>query len=94
MADAKDPSVIRSGNRQDIILAVHSAWAATLPWAPIEIEKSWSDIGVDSLKALEFILRLERSLGIRVSFDAMTPELYGVRSHSTVGRRSRRAPEA
>ena len=46
VADAKDPSVIRSGNRQDIILAVHSAWAATLPWAPIEIEKSWSDIGV------------------------------------------------
>ena len=74
VADAKDPSVIRSGNRQDIILAVHSAWAATLPWAPIEIEKSWSDIGVDSLKALEFILRLERSLGIRVSFDAMTPD--------------------
>jgi thioesterase domain-containing protein/acyl carrier protein len=57
-----------------IVDAVRSAWKASLPSVPFELNKSWSDIGVDSLKALEFVFQLERALGARVGFDAMAPE--------------------
>jgi thioesterase domain-containing protein/acyl carrier protein len=67
-------STIHPVNHPSIIQAVQSAWMAALPSTPFVTDKSWSDIGVDSLKALEFVLRLERSLGMRVPFDAMTPE--------------------
>jgi thioesterase domain-containing protein/acyl carrier protein len=72
--DKRVPAVGLSGSQRHIVRAVHCAWTATLPSTPFEIDKSWSDIGIDSLKALEFVIRLERLLGIRVSFDAMTPE--------------------
>jgi thioesterase domain-containing protein/acyl carrier protein len=65
---------LHTSRQQNFIAAVENAWAATLPSTPFEMDKSWSDIGVDSLKALEFVLRLERALGVRVSFDAMTAE--------------------
>ena len=67
-------SALNSRCPPNFIQAVQSAWTATLPSTPFAMDKSWSDIGVDSLKALEFVLRLERALGVRISFDAMTAE--------------------
>jgi acyl carrier protein len=67
-------STIPPVNHRCIIQAVQSAWMAAPPSTPFVTDKSWSDVGVDSLKALEFVFRLERSLGMRVPIDAMTPE--------------------
>ena len=54
--------------------AVRSVWAALLPTTPFEIEKTWRDAGLDSLRALEFAVRVERALDTRINFDAMAPE--------------------
>ena len=53
---------------------VRRIWEDSLPSIPFALDKSWSDTGLDSLKALEFVFRLERALGIRVGFDAMTAD--------------------
>ena len=60
--------------RADLVAAVRSAWESCLPRIPFDLHASWSDIGLDSLKALEFILRLELSLGRKVGFDGMTAQ--------------------
>jgi thioesterase domain-containing protein len=67
-------SASADGRELAVIQGVRSAWEASLPSIPFAPEKSWADIGVDSLKALEFVLRLERTLKMRVGFDAMAPE--------------------
>jgi thioesterase domain-containing protein/acyl carrier protein len=61
-----------SSNERAIVEAVKSVWLATLPSIPFELEKTWSDIGIDSLTAMEFVLRLELELKTRVGFDGMT----------------------
>lgn len=60
--------------RSDLVAAVRSAWESSLPRIPFDPHASWSDIGLDSLKALEFILRLELRLGRKVGFDGMTAQ--------------------
>jgi len=61
-------------HRADLVAAVRNAWETSLPRIPFDLHASWSDIGLDSLKALEFILRLELSLGRKVGFDGMTAQ--------------------
>ena len=92
-------SVATEGDALAIVEAVRAAWEASLPSVPFDLEKTWSDLGIDSLKALEFVLRLERALDVRVGFDVMTPECtpsdlarllaHNVPSHGTVGLRAR-----
>jgi thioesterase domain-containing protein/acyl carrier protein len=92
-------SVATDGDALAIIEAVKAAWEASLPSVPFDLEKTWSDLGIDSLKALEFVLRLERALDVRVGFDVMTPECtpsdlarllaHNAPSHGTVGLRAR-----
>ena len=92
-------SVATEGDALAIVEAVRAAWEASLPSVPFDLEKTWSDLGIDSLKALEFVLRLERALDVRVGFDVMTPECtpsdlarllaHNVPSHETVGLRVR-----
>jgi thioesterase domain-containing protein len=65
---------LRPDSRPDIAQAVRFAWDATFPLICFQIDKPWIDLGIDSLKALEFVVRLERLLGRRVSFDALTSE--------------------
>ena len=60
--------------RVDLVAAVKNAWELSLPRVPFDLHANWSDIGLDSLKALEFILRLELSLGRKVGFDGMTAQ--------------------
>ena len=91
--------VATEGDALAIIEAVRAAWKACLPSIPFDLEKTWSDLGIDSLKALEFVLRLERALDVQVGFDVMTPECtpsdlarllaHNVPSHGTVGLRAR-----
>ena len=54
--------------------AVRGSWEATFPDIPFDPARSWSDIGLDSLKALELIFRLEAALGTKVGFDTLTVE--------------------
>ena len=92
-------SIATEGDALAIIEAVRAAWEASLPSVPFDLEKTWSDLGIDSLKALEFVLRLERALDVRVGFDVMTPECtpsdlarllaHNVPSHGTAGLRAR-----
>jgi thioesterase domain-containing protein/acyl carrier protein len=58
----------------ELVEAVRAAWEASLPAIPFDLDASWSDTGLDSLKALEFVLRLEQRLRVKIGFDAMTPE--------------------
>jgi thioesterase domain-containing protein len=54
--------------------ALRRVWTAALPGQPFALETRWCDLGVDSLKAMEIVLRLERRLGRRIGFDGLTPD--------------------
>ena len=69
-------SIATEGDALAIIEAVRAAWEASLPSVPFDLEKTWSDLGIDLLKALEFVLRLERALDVRVGFDVMTLNVH------------------
>ena len=71
---SEKPESHSAGDELIIVDAVRRAWEASFPSIPFDLEKTWGDLGTDPLKALEFVLRLERALEVRVSFDAMAPE--------------------
>jgi thioesterase domain-containing protein/acyl carrier protein len=52
--------------------AVASAWREELPHLPFDETLTWRDAGVDSLKSLQILLRLERALDRAISFDLFT----------------------
>ena len=54
---------------------VRDVWAEMLPATPFDETLTWRDAGVDSLKSLHFLLRLEQVLGRPVSFDAITRDM-------------------
>jgi thioesterase domain-containing protein len=53
---------------------VRAVWERTLPSTLFDPGVTWRDVGLDSLKALEFAMRLEQSLGGRVTFDGLAPD--------------------
>lgn len=53
---------------------IRAVWAAVLPHVPFDLHSSWSDLGVNSLKAIEIVLRLEQVSGRPIGFDGMTAE--------------------
>jgi thioesterase domain-containing protein/acyl carrier protein len=62
-------------SEDDILFdAVFDAWRETLPNGEFEPDRSLADTGVDSLKAMELILRIERTLNRRIPFAMLTAE--------------------
>ena len=51
---------------------VIAAWRECFPQTPFSTDVSWRDLGVDSLSALGFIVRLERSLGRPIGAAALS----------------------
>jgi thioesterase domain-containing protein/acyl carrier protein len=54
--------------------AVFDAWRATLPNGEFEPDRSLADAGVDSLRAMELILRIERTLDCKIPYAMLTAE--------------------
>ena len=54
---------------------IRRAWSETAPSTPFDETLTWRDSGIDSLKTLHFLLRLEQLLGRRVSFDLITRDM-------------------
>lgn len=54
---------------------IGQVWAETAPSTPFDETLTWRDAGVDSLKALHFLLRLEQLLGRQMSFDLITRDM-------------------
>ena len=54
---------------------IGQVWAEMVPSTPFDEALTWRDAGVDSLKALHFLLRLEQVLGRPVSFDLITRDM-------------------
>ena len=69
--DYNDASMAEQSQIRDAVL---EAWQGACPDTELEPHLSWREAGLDSLKALEFMLRLERLLGRPISFDQLTAE--------------------
>lgn len=54
--------------------AVREAWRATLPNGKFEPDLTLADAGVDSLKAMELVLRIERALACKIPYALLTAE--------------------
>ena len=54
--------------------AVRDAWRATLPNGEFEPDRTLADAGVDSLKAMELVLRIERALDCKIPYALLTAE--------------------
>jgi len=54
--------------------AVRDAWRATQPHEEFEPDRTLADAGVDSLKAMELVLRIERVLDRKVPYALLTAE--------------------
>ena len=54
---------------------IRDAWIATLPDLPFDPERSWEDSGADSLKSMQFVLRLEQELGCAIPFDLISRDM-------------------
>jgi thioesterase domain-containing protein len=54
--------------------AVRDAWTRTLPGAALDLDLPWRDLGLDSLKAMEFVVRLERLLNKAAPLEALSAE--------------------
>jgi thioesterase domain-containing protein/acyl carrier protein len=59
----------------DVRRVVGEVWAEVLPYTPFDEQLTWRESGVDSLKTLQFLLRLEQALGRPVSFDDITRDM-------------------
>jgi len=57
---------------EDVVKAI---WAELLPHSEFDPSLTWNEAGVDSLKSLHFLLRLEQQLGRPISFDLLTPQM-------------------
>lgn len=56
-----------------MLALVRKAWAETLS-APLgDAAESWEEAGADSLASLQLLLRLEKALGRKLSFDVIDP---------------------
>jgi thioesterase domain-containing protein/acyl carrier protein len=56
-----------------ILAAVGEAWRETVPRDPFSEDRELADTGIDSLKAMELVLRLERRLGRKIGYELLTP---------------------
>jgi thioesterase domain-containing protein/acyl carrier protein len=54
---------------------VAAVWADVLPYEPMQENLTWSDAGVDSLKSLQMLLAIEKSLGRKLTFDLFARDL-------------------
>jgi phthiocerol/phenolphthiocerol synthesis type-I polyketide synthase E len=54
---------------------VKSVWRAVMPAEPFDLDMTWEDAGVDSLKGMEIVLRIEREIGAAVPFDLMVSDM-------------------
>jgi thioesterase domain-containing protein/acyl carrier protein len=54
--------------------AVRDAWRATQPNEEFEPDRTLADAGVDSLKAMELVLRIERVLDCKIPYGLLTAE--------------------
>jgi acyl carrier protein len=60
---------------EDILFnVVRDAWRATVPNGDFQPDQTLGDAGVDSLKAMELILRIERALDRRIPYALLTAE--------------------
>ena len=51
---------------------IEQVWADALPGVPFRADATWDEVGIDSLKAFEVVLRLERALGARLPLELFT----------------------
>jgi acetoacetyl-CoA synthetase len=56
-----------------LLAAVREAWRTTVPNLPFAVDRELADTGIDSLKAMELVLRLERKIGRKVDLDLLRP---------------------
>lgn len=68
---SKDPP---AAGDADVLDAVMTAWQRTLP-GPFDPTRSWAEAGGDSLASLHLLLALEKSLGRKLAFDAIAPDM-------------------
>jgi thioesterase domain-containing protein/acyl carrier protein len=54
---------------------IGQVWAEMAPSTPFDETLTWRDAGIDSLKTLHFLLRLEQRLGRPVTFDMITRDM-------------------
>lgn len=55
-------------------LAVRAAWRSTLDGDRFDPDQGLADTGADSLRLMQFALRLERALGRRIAYDLLSPQ--------------------
>lgn len=60
---------------EEIRARVRTVWAEVAPEADFDETLTWSEAGVDSLKSLQLLVRLEEDLGRPLSFELFTPEM-------------------
>jgi thioesterase domain-containing protein/acyl carrier protein len=58
-----------------IVAAVHKAWLQALDTERCDFRQSWEESGGDSVATLHLLLRIERALGIKLTFDLLRPEM-------------------
>ena len=56
-----------------ILEVVSNAWRETAPRDTFALDRELGDTGIDSLKAMELVLRLERQLGRKISYGLLSP---------------------
>lgn len=59
----------------DLEAIVRRAWGATLALDAIDPALSWEEAGADSLLSLRLLLQLEKTLGRKLSFDIIDPDM-------------------
>ena len=67
-------SLARGHGDADWLAIVRQAWEEAL-CRPAEAGQTWEEAGGDSLASLHLLLGLERSLGRRLSFDTIAPDM-------------------
>jgi thioesterase domain-containing protein/acyl carrier protein len=60
------------GDEDAVRAALAQIWTEEIPSLPFDETISWRDSGVDSLKGLQLILKLEKALGLAIPLDLFT----------------------
>jgi thioesterase domain-containing protein/acyl carrier protein len=72
MADGMDRADHPS-EYSSLLAVVSEAWRATVPHDPFALDRELADTGIDSLKAMELALRIERQIGRSIDYGLLEP---------------------
>ncbi len=69
-------------------------WAEALPDVPFRFDATWDEMGIDSIKAFEVVLRLEKALGARLPLELFNLESTAAELVRTLARPVQSEPGA